>query len=302
LGDPSGIGPEVTARALESSELRRLGHFIVIGDKSVFRKYSKKSFSNVDICDINALDGKKYKVGTPNKAGAEASIEYLNTAINLLKSKSISSLVTAPLCKETISSVVKGFRGHTEYLADAFGRKNVGMLFVADHLKTIIATRHIPLKRVPIELTQKSLLETILLTDHALKKDFKISKPKIGVCGINPHAGEGGLLGREEITTIIPAMKKARSKKINVFGPLSADTLFIKSNSDKFDAIVAIYHDQGLAPMKGLYFDQLVNMTIGLPFVRTSPAHGTAFDIAGKNKADASSMKAAIRLAATLCR
>jgi 4-hydroxythreonine-4-phosphate dehydrogenase len=140
------------------------------------------------------------------------------------------------------------------------------------------------------------------LTDHALKKDFKISKPKIGVCGINPHAGEGGLLGREEITTIIPAMKKARSKKINVFGPLSADTLFIKSNSDKFDAIVAIYHDQGLAPMKGLYFDQLVNMTIGLPFVRTSPAHGTAFDIAGKNKADASSMKAAIRLAATLCR
>ena len=300
LGDPSGIGPEVTAKALSSISLRRRGHFIVIGDKQVFQKYWKKNFSSIDFCDLNLLRPNDCPPGKPNLKGAKASVEYLRTAIHLLKNKSIDSLVTAPICKETVSSIIKDFRGHTEYLAQAFGTKRVGMLFVADNLRTIIATRHIPIKNVPQEITKKSVLESIVLTDDALKKSFGIRRPKIAVCGLNPHAGEGGLLGREEITTIIPAIRSARAKGINVTEALSADTIFIKSNSDKFDAIVAMYHDQGLAPMKGLYFDKLVNLTIGLPFIRTSPAHGTAFDIAGKNKANFSSMSEAIRLAATL--
>ncbi len=174
------------------------------------------------------------------------------------------------------------------------------MMFVGDSLRTIIVTRHIPVKKVASALNKKVIVDTICLANNALKKQFQIKNPRLAVCGLNPHAGEGGKIGREEITTIIPAIKACRQKKINVSGPFAADTLFKPSRTKDFDCIVAMYHDQGLIPVKSLYFDQVVNLTIGLPYIRTSPAHGTAFDIAGKNKADSSSMEAAIRLAIQL--
>jgi 4-hydroxythreonine-4-phosphate dehydrogenase len=192
------------------------------------------------------------------------------------------------------------FPGHTEYLARAFDAKRVGMMFVSNRLKTIIVTRHIPLRRVHLNVTTKNVFDTICLAEKALKQHFRIRRPKLAVCGLNPHAGEKGEIGDEEITQIIPAIRKAKQKNIIVTGPLPADTLFAPERSNKYDAIIAMYHDQGLIPIKTLYFSELVNLTVGLPFIRTSPAHGTAFDIAGKNKADPSSMAAAIKLAAEL--
>ena len=242
----------------------------------------------------------KIKIGTPTQDSARLSLLFLDKAIELLKHNDISALVTAPVCKEAINGLGVSFRGHTEYLAEAFHIKRYDMMFVTPKLKTIIVTRHIPIDQVSKALSIKKILDTIELTDQVLRKDFRIKSPRIGVCGLNPHAGEGGLMGKEEATKIIPAIKKARQKGINVTGPLSGDTAFYARKAEGFDTIIAMYHDQGLIPVKTLAFNQAVNLTIGLPFIRTSPAHGTAFDIAGKNKADASSMREAIQLASVL--
>jgi 4-hydroxythreonine-4-phosphate dehydrogenase len=175
-------------------------------------------------------------------------------------------------------------------------------MFVSGTLKTVVVTRHIPLAEVPSAITETKVFQTIALTQHSLQRYFKIKNPKIAVCGLNPHAGEGGKMGGEEIEKISPAIQKAQSQGIDAQGPFPADTIFAAGIREKYDAIVAMYHDQGIIPPKTLSFSNLVNMTIGLPFIRTSPAHGTAFNIAGKNQADPASMEAAIRLAAQLSR
>lgn len=278
-GDPAGIGPEIVQKALAKQSIQKLAQFIVLGP------------------DKNLTRSKKGKI---SKESGLASLHYINRAVDLIKQKKAHALVTAPVCKEAICLTKKNFTGHTEYLADQFDLKHVDMMFVTPHLRTTIVTRHIPVQEISRQLTGKSILETILLTHEALKKFFKLKNPLIGVCGLNPHAGEGGTIGREEITTIIPAIKKAQNNGLRIHGPLAADTIFIQKNSRKYDAIVAMYHDQGLGPIKSMYYPRLVNLTIGLPFIRTSPAHGTAFDIAGKNIADETSMCEAICLAAKL--
>jgi 4-hydroxythreonine-4-phosphate dehydrogenase len=298
LGDPAGIGPEVTAMALANPSLRKLGDFILIGDQAAYRKYNPSNYRNFSFADLPTIT--PCRAGKPNQASAQSSLNALNTAIKLLKEQKITRLVTAPVCKESIHRIEPSFHGHTEFLANAFGIKTVGMMFVAGRIRTIIVTRHIPLNSVSKAITATNIFETIALTDHALKKTFKIQKPVIAVCGLNPHAGEGGSIGKEEITKIIPAIQKARRLKIIVQGPFPADTLFSPEITRRFDAIIAMYHDQGLIPVKTLCFTKLVNLTIGLPFIRTSPAHGTAFDIAGKGKADPSSMCEAIKMAAEL--
>lgn len=302
MGDPAGIGPEVIAKALSKPSLRRLGRFLIIGDYAVYKKYSPTHFENVFFLDIKPASGKKISIGDPSPSSAKASLLYLDKALELLKQGEIKSLVTAPVCKEAISALGRKFEGHTEYIARYFKIKNFEMMFVAPNLKTVVATRHIPLKDVSRSVTAQNILKTILLTNQGLKEYFHTKNPAIALCGINPHAGENGLMGREEIRTLLPAMRKAKQAGINVCGPFPADTLFYPSHARKFDAIIAMYHDQGLIPVKTLYFDKLVNFTLGLPFIRTSPAHGTAFDIAGKNKADASSMCEAIKLTAQLAR
>lgn len=299
LGDPFGIGPEVIAKALSAPRVKNKSDFLVIGDFNLFRSFRKERFP-YEFFDLKNVPSNKIQFGKPTTLGAQASLDYLDTAISLLKTKQIHALVTAPVCKESICSLGVRFQGHTEYLAQAFHTRKFGMMFVSEELKTILVTRHIPLKSVSQELTQRNIFETIELVDASLKKYFRIRKPRVAVCGLNPHAGEGGVLGDEEVLKIIPAMRRARQQGIQVFGPLPGDTAFIPQQRKLYDAFVAMYHDQGLIMIKGLYFDSVVNFTCGLPFIRTSPAHGTAFDIAGKNVADPTSMIHAIKLAQRL--
>ena len=300
LGDPGGIGPEVVAKAFNDPATRHSARFILIGDYPVYKKYSSILYPTCIFEDVKHTPLNRLKIGRPSKEGAQASLIYLNRAIQLLKAKEISSLVTAPVCKETISSIDKNFVGHTEYLAENFKVKEVGMMFVSKKFRIMLVTHHIPLNKVSAFINQKNILETIKLSHLSLKRTFKIQRPRIAVCGLNPHAGEKGILGKEEITKIIPAIKQAQRDHINVQGPFAADTLFAPRITQHFDAIIAMYHDQGLIPAKALDFSHVVNLTVGLSFIRTSPAHGTAFDIAGKNKADPSSMKEAIKLASRL--
>ncbi len=292
LGDPSGIGAEITAKALSKPSIRSLAHYTIIGDKKSFTRHFKVKYKNCTFAPVKPI--------SKNLTSGLYAYAFLEKSIELIKAKKIQGLVTAPVSKELISKFKPDFKGHTEFLSDAFNIKHVGMLFVAEKMKSIIVTRHIALNKVSKALTLQSIYKTIVLTHTALKTQFQIKHPKIAICGLNPHAGESGTMGTEEITTIIPAIKKAKRANIQCVGPFAADTLFVKDNSSDYDAIVAMYHDQGLIPIKTLYFHHLVNMTIGLPFVRTSPAHGTAFNIAGKNKANPSSMVEAIKLAANL--
>ena len=297
LGDPGGIGPEVTAKALKNAP--SVGKITLIGDRAVYARYAKKIPGTTEFIDVQSGFDKS-SVGKKSRAGAEASLKYLQTAVELLKTKKIRALVTAPVCKETITAIKPDFQGHTEFLAENFHFKNVEMMFVAERMRVVILTRHIPLARVFAEITPEKVYRTIQLTDRSLKTLFKIKRPRIAVCGINPHAGENGTLGTEDREKILPAVERSRRDDILAEGPLAADTLFTPAHIKKYDCVLAMYHDQGLTPIKTLYFRQCVNLTIGLPFIRTSPAHGTAFDIAGKNQADPGSMIAAIKLAAKL--
>ena len=285
MGDPKGIGPEVIQKALAKKSLLALGNFIVVGDKKILGRMP----SVVGVVDL------------PYKSAGEGSLKFLDKAILLIKGGVADALVTAPLSKEAVSRCHKDFVGHTEYLAEAFDVKDFDMMFVAPHMRLTIATRHVPLKEVPGLITQKAVFDSVALMAKTLKDNFRIKRPKIAVLGLNPHAGEGGLLGHEDRQFIEPAIRKAKAQGINVKGPFPADTFFAFPKDDNpYDGIIAMYHDQGLAPLKGIYMKELVNFTAGLPFIRTSPAHGTAFDIAGKNKADPASMIAAINLAIKL--
>jgi len=301
MGDPAGIGPEIIAKSLRNPSLRKSARFQMIGNAKIFANYFKQSFPHCSIIDISERSHDKIRIAHPNAVSAEASFQYLQVAVDLLKKKEIDALVTGPVCKEAISSLGHGFfSGHTEFLADSFAIKNFDMMFVCSSLKTVVVTRHIPLSDVSKALSKEKIYKTIELVNNTLKKIFKIKRPCIAICGLNPHAGEGGSIGKEEITKIIPAIKKARKNRINAQGPFPADTIFSPEIARKFDIVVTMYHDQGTIPVKTLAFNGLVNFTIGLPFIRTSPAHGTAFNIAGKNRANPSSMMEAIKLAVML--
>ncbi|MDE2213617.1 MAG: 4-hydroxythreonine-4-phosphate dehydrogenase PdxA [Candidatus Omnitrophica bacterium] len=295
MGDPRGIGPEVVCKALQSKALLACGSFIVIGDGKKLGRLP----SSVKVIDV------------PYKAAGEGAVKFLDKAIELIRTKQAHAMSTAPLSKEEVSRYVPNFVGHTEYLAGAFGIRDFDMMFTAGGACLSIVTRHVPLKEVPRLITQKKVFDSIALMDRTLKERFRVRKPKIAVLGLNPHAGEGGLLGSEDVKHILPAVRQARACGIKVQGPVPADTFFAfprhcdgikrpNCSDGGYDGVIAMYHDQGLAPFKGLYMKELVNFTAGLPFVRTSPAHGTAFDIAGQNKADPSSMRAALKLACRL--
>ena len=244
--------------------------------------------------------GKVYPAHT-SEPEWRASIAYIDKALELAGEGEIDALVTAPVNKESVRlSGVKDFQGHTEYIAEKAGVKNVAMMFVGEAFKITLVTRHVPLNEVSRNLSINSICSTIILTDKYLKKFFQIRNPRIGVAGLNPHAGEDGIFGDEEKRLIKPAITKASRLVRNIRDPISPDVVFYECLNKKFDAVIAMYHDQALIPFKMLYFKNGVNLTLGLPFVRTSPDHGTAFDIAGKGAADPSSMIEAIRLACRL--
>ena len=300
IGDPAGIGPEIVAKALSMPSIRRLANFKIIGDYQIYRQYCDKDYPNVSFIDCAQVPSGRYTPGEGSALTGEAGFTYIKRAVSLIKSSDISAMVTAPVSKMAIQCAGHNFSGHTEFLARAAGVKDVGMLFAAGRLRIIIVTRHIPLKNVSRSISSEKILKTIELLHIGLKDMFGIPNPRIAVCGLNPHAGEGGDIGTEENDKIIPALQGARDMGIDASGPYPAATLFTRACLDRYDAVVAMYHDQGLIPVKSLAFQKTVNVTLGLPFIRTSPAHGTAFDIAGKGIADPSSMCEAIKLAAEL--
>lgn len=298
MGDPAGVGPEVVVQALKIIGRRCDAAFLVIGDSGVLGRYGFKETPRVSLWDCKNVDPRIFKPGVKSRAMGRASFDYLNRAIALIKNGEVGGLVTAPISKENIRSAGFSFSGHTEFLAHEFGVKDVEMVFVSPKLKVALATRHVGLKRA-IALVTKDRIIGCGRTVHALLKGyFKIRFPKIAVCGLNPHAGESGLFGGEELKTIAPAIR-ALNKSLGpgFFGPIPADTVFHRACLGEFDCVVAMYHDQGLIPFKMAAFACGVNLTAGLPFIRTSPVHGTAFDIAGRNKADSSSFEEALLLA-----
>ena len=304
MGDVAGIGPEVILKALADKKIRKDITPLIIGEDFVFEKVKKMIDSplrKIDILNLGEIKETDFEVGKVNKSCGKAAIAYVKKAFFLAKNKKIDAFVTAPINKEAVKQSGFPYPGHTEFLAALSKRKRFGMLLAANGLKVLLVTTHLALRDVSAALTKEKILEKIKLGYYFLKDNLKLKNPRIAVCGLNPHNGENGAFGDEEEKVIKPAVTAAREFGINCFGPISSDAVFYQIvKQKKYDLIVAMYHDQGLIPLKTLYFEKAVNITIGLPVIRTSPDHGTAFDIAGQGKADPTSMKEAIRYAARL--
>lgn len=312
-GDMNGIGYEVIIKALLDPRLFELFTPVVYGSSKVASYHRKGlnindfSFNLIKKADqanpkrpniINVHDKDiKIDLGLSTPEAGELSLLALEAAVEDLKTKQIDVLVTAPINKKNIQSDSFHFSGHTEYLAEKFGVSDFLMLMVSDQTRIGVVTGHIPLNEVSKMITEDLILHKLKIMNESLKKDFGIRKPRIAVLGLNPHAGDEGLIGIEEKTVITPAVEKAFTSGILAFGPFPADGFFGSDNYTKFDGILAMYHDQGLIPFKTIAFESGVNFTAGLPVVRTSPAHGTAYDIAGKDMASPDSLRAAMYLA-----
>ncbi len=324
VGDPLGIGGEVVVKALADPELRERARFVIYGRNDLltlaadhagihpywFRvahdsdRAAEKLLAPITVLDFDEESFQYDMTPGPTRAGGRMSKQFVEAAIEDSlhepgHPRHLDAIVTAPICKE--SWAMAGFRwpGHTELLASRTKAKRHAMAFVSPRLRVVLATAHLPLMDVKNVLTIGRVHESIEL-GHELCRNLGIDEPRIAVCGLNPHAGENGLLGDEEERVIAPAIQVAREHGINASGPHPADTLFISAASGEYDLVVAMYHDQGLTPVKLLGWDKAVNITVGLPTLRTSPDHGTAFAIAGENRADPGSMKAAVALAVDL--
>lgn len=297
MGDPAGIGPEVAVRAC--STLRRLARFVLVGDRRVIeaaaRRYARDARFEVD--EVSSLGAFDRRPGKPTSAGAEAAYRAILRAVELVQAGVASAIVTAPVSKHAIQSLGIDFPGHTETIAALAGKAEVRMMMAGATLRIVLVTTHIRFTDVPAAVTLERVVGTAEIASNALRRHFGIRKPRIALAGLNPHAGEGGAFGDEEVRVLAPAVERARAQGIRLDGPHPPDTVFLRARSGDFDAVVALYHDQGLIPFKLVHFHDGVNVTLGLPFPRTSPDHGTAYDIAGRGKADASSMVSAIRLA-----
>ncbi len=315
MGEPGGIGPEVIVKALYCAEIRNYCNPIVVGDAGVMKHAveltrlpmkvksistlsdSKPAIGSIEVLDIKSP--KPFKRGVPSKNSGKAEVRYIKKAVEFAVKKDVKAIVTAPISKKSFKLAGYKWPGHTELLAELTKTRNFAMMFVSDKLKLILCTIHIPLKDVPKKINERLVLKTIMLAKSGTNM-LGIKNPRIAVAGLNPHAGESGIFGMEEIKSIIPAIQKAQKEGLNVSGPYPPDIIFYKASNGEFDIVLCMYHDQGLIPFKMLAFDTGVNVTVGLPIIRTSPDHGTAFDIAWQNKANPSSMIEAIKLASKL--
>jgi 4-hydroxythreonine-4-phosphate dehydrogenase len=287
MGDPLGIGPEIICKALP--KFKDQARFKIFGDAALLSALSGFEFIPVTQgLELKHLDGKK--------AGA-AAVAYLEAAMNEWDRGGIQGLVTAPISKAHVQAAGFPFPGHTEYLAERTKTKRFAMMMAGPKLRVTLVTIHQPLREIPSSITLDKIVDTIEITYKNLINLFGIARPRLAVCGLNPHGGEAGLLGTEDRMIIAPAIAAAREKGYACEGPAVPDAVFHEAYEGKWDAVVAMYHDQGLIPFKLVHFWEGVNVTLGLPLVRTSPDHGTAFDIAGKDIADSRSMEAAIRMA-----
>jgi len=293
-GDPAGCGPLITLQAINKRKVDNTD-FFVVGDQKIFVKlagYDKFS-KRVNFIDIGTPGIERVKPGIPSKITGQASLNYLKTSLEVVKRQKIKRLVTAPVSKEAIGLVLKNFNGHTEYLARYFKVNRFAMLMASKQLRVLLLTRHLPLRRVSSAIQKKDVLDSISLVYSCLKDRFKIKNPKIALVSANPHAGVRTFLEKEEREL----MAAKRAFKRPIYGPYPADTIFINENLKKYDCVICPYHDQAMIPFKLLSFRDGVNVTLGLPIIRTSPAHGVAFDLMRVNKRPfSSSMLAAIRL------
>ncbi|MFN4196735.1 MAG: 4-hydroxythreonine-4-phosphate dehydrogenase PdxA [Caldimicrobium sp.] len=302
LGDPVGVGPEILIKSFPFLGVSK-AKFIIFGDEALLLNLAKvfqiKIPSNVEIINLSSL---KIIPGKPTKSSYVATIKYLQTAIDFLKKGEIIGVVTLPISKEAFSVLNLPFRGHTEFLAESFQVNDYAMTFYGKKIKVALATTHIPFKEVPFKIDPEKIERIAGLVCEFLRKTSKKKDPKIALSALNPHAGENGLLGNEEIFLLKPLVEKLQAKNVPIYGPIPADSLFYKALNREYDFVIALYHDQGLIPFKMLHFRDGVNLTLGLPFVRTSPVHGTAYDIAGKGIADPLSFISALKLALKLVR
>lgn len=309
LGDPAGIGPEIVVRALAE---RREANVVVFGDEGVLTRAAKVAGvaapGGARVHAVSTLRPDEITPGQPNDASGRAQLAYLTAATDAALAGEVSALVTAPISKEWIARAGFTFPGHTEYLASRAGVREFAMMLAGPSLRVTVATTHIPLRDVPRLLTADGTASAIWLTAQALVRNFGIAHPRVAVAGLNPHAGEAGRFGDEEVRLVRPGIEMARKRisdtglTAEISGPLVPDSVFRQAARGEFDAVVALYHDQGLIPFKLLHFDDGVNLTLGLPFVRTSPDHGTAYDIAGTGQARAVSFVAALDLAGKISR
>ncbi|MBI4516461.1 MAG: 4-hydroxythreonine-4-phosphate dehydrogenase PdxA [Deltaproteobacteria bacterium] len=316
MGDPAGIGPEVTLKALATPAVRRQVTPLLFGDITAFRDTAQRLQLAVEfaatqpgvpvargaiaVVATGDLEARQRVPGRSTIGGGEAAYQAIVAAAQAVQRGAAAALVTAPISKANVAAAGHDFPGHTELLTHLCGATCVRMMMAGPKLRVVLATTHVAVRRVAELLTPQLVEDTITVTNRSLRQWFGCARPRIAVCGLNPHAGEAGLFGDEEGKVIAPAVGCARRRGIQALGPLPADTVFAPAARGEYDAVVCMYHDQGLAPFKLLHFKDGVNVTLGLPFVRTSPDHGTAYDIAGKGIADAASMVAAIQLAARL--
>ncbi len=319
MGDPAGISTEITARSWKNIKENRNLTFFLISRASLFEEYNSSSLQKIDFeiihspADAHAifphalpiLELPKQVVATPGQpdpANGKMTVKSISMAVDLVQGNQASSLVTAPINKHVLYQAGFEFPGHTEFLAELAAQDNLKprrpvMMLVSSQLRTVPLTIHIPLSEVPKSITKQLIQETAHIISADMKKYFGLQSPKIAIAGLNPHAGENGSMGRTEIEVIEPALRELKEQGLNISGPHPADTLFHAKARQNYDVVLGMYHDQALIPIKTLGFDEGVNTTLGLPFVRTSPDHGTAYDIAGKGLANPQSLIEAIKLA-----
>lgn len=323
MGDPAGVGPEICLKALHSQKVNQVCRPVIFGDADVFKAAAEATDQNFDfhvltldafeniepnqieaptLIDFSNIDREDFQPSEISAKTGQASFEYIIKAIELANKGQIQGIVTAPINKYALSLARINFPGHTEILEKFTESEDVCMLLTSEKISCALVTTHIGLHEVAGALTEEKILKVIELTDQAMGEIIG-QRPKIGVLGLNPHCGESGLFGLNEESRIIePAIKKAEQTGMNVEGPLAPDTAFVSSHLDTYDAFVCMYHDQGLIPLKMLAFDSAVNVTLGLPIIRTSVDHGTALDIAWKGIAKSSSLIQSICLASLMCR
>ncbi len=321
MGDPAGIGPEVLLK-FAASEIKNptpLCRIVAVADGKTLKATAKqfdislpfhfleKFHTNqlapnaLNVLDLHNLPEGCLATGRVREATGKASVEYVLKAVELAMKGEVDAITTAPICKEAIHLAGFPYPGHTELLAETTKTEDFAMMMVGGKVRVVLVTTHLPLKDVAKEITKERVARTIRLTDRSLHL-YEGKRPSIAVAALNPHAGDGGVLGREELETIIPAVEECAKEGIRVTGPYPADSLFAKAKRGDYDAVVVMYHDQGLIPVKMEGFGGGVNVTLGLPIIRTSVDHGVAFDIAGKGLADPSSMGVAVRYAAVMVR
>lgn len=320
MGDPVGVGPEILVLALRDPEVYKVCRPLVLGDLTALKRAGEQLAPELRINPVASVTEGQFRPGTldlmalsqltpedlghgrPTLASSRAMVSYILTAVELSLRGRVAGMVTGPISKTALKLAGYDYPGHTELLADKTGAQEVAMMLAGGNFRVVLATIHCPLMEVASRLSPEALIRLFRLTCRALKQDFGIPQPRLGVAALNPHASEGGLFGTEERDIIIPAVLEARGEGLPVSGPFPADTLFWRHAQGEFDAVLAMYHDQGLIPLKLLHFMDAVNVTLGLPIVRTSVDHGTAYDLAGTGQAHPGSLKAAIIMAAEMAR